>query len=98
MLGGYCITDSALAVTQVGTVNAGANQATAAHFVSGDNRLTLENGYTGRQWCKLNGNNDVLALGGSADGTFDTSLVGTDASDIFRRFESFEKPVAAPGR
>ena len=61
MLGGYCITDSALAVTQVGTVNAGANQATAAHFVSGDNRLTLENGYSLGGNVQANGNNDVLA-------------------------------------
>ena len=90
-IGGYGITGSDLDVTLAGTVNAGANQATAIHFAGGDNRLTLESGYSLGGNVLANGSNDVLALGGSAEADFDTSQIGPSSSDLFRGFESFEK-------
>ncbi|MEQ3724604.1 autotransporter domain-containing protein [Alcanivorax sp.] len=93
-IGGFGITGSDLAVTLAGTVNAGANQATAIHFAGGSNRLTLENGYSLGGNVQSNGSTDALVLGGAADGTFNTNTVGTASTDIFRGFESFEKTGA----
>ena len=90
-IGGYGITGSDLEVTLAGTVNPGANQATAIHFAGGDNRLTLESGYSLGGNVLANGSNDVLALGGSADADFDTNQIGPSPSDLFKGFESFEK-------
>ncbi len=90
-IGGYGISGSNLEVNLAGTVNAGANQATAIHFASGDNRLTLESGYSLGGNVLANGSNDVVALGGDVDGTFDTNGVGS----TFQGFEGFEKTGAS---
>ena len=86
-IGGYGISGSDLEVTLAGTVNAGGNQATAIHFAGGENRLTLESGYSLGGSVLANGSNDVLALGGDVDAAFDTSDVG----GVFQGFEGFEK-------
>jgi fibronectin-binding autotransporter adhesin len=90
-VGGYGITGSNLDVTLAGTVNAGANQPTAIHLAGGDNRLTLENGYSLGGNVQANGSNDVLALGGGEDAAFDTDALG----GVFQGFELFEKADAA---
>ncbi|EKF73695.1 outer membrane autotransporter [Alcanivorax hongdengensis A-11-3] len=86
-IGGYGIHGANLDVTLAGTVNPGANQPTAILFASGDNRLTLESGYSLGGNVLANGNNDVLALGGDVDGSFFTNAVGS----TFQGFEGFEK-------
>ena len=90
-IGGYGISGSDLEVTLAGTVNPGGNQTTAIHFASGDNRLTLESGYSLGGNVVANGSNDVLALGGDVDGSFFTSAVGS----TFQGFEGFEKTGAS---
>ncbi|WP_290519311.1 autotransporter domain-containing protein [Alcanivorax sp.] len=90
-IGGYGISGSDLEVTLAGTVNPGANQSTAIHFAGGDNRLTLESGYSLGGNVLANGSNDVLALGGDVDGSFDTTAVG----GTFQGFEGFEKTGAS---
>ncbi|WP_323775230.1 autotransporter domain-containing protein [Alcanivorax sp.] len=86
-IGGYGISGSDLEVTLAGTVNPGANQSTAIHFAGGDNRLSLESGYSLGGNVLANGSNDVLALGGDVDGSFFTNAVGS----TFQGFEGFEK-------
>jgi outer membrane autotransporter protein len=86
-IGGYGITGSDLDVTLAGTVNPGGNQSTAIHFAGGDNRLTLESGYSLGGNVVADGSNDVLALGGDDDGIFDTNVVGV----TFQGFEGYEK-------
>ena len=86
-IGGYGITGSDLDVTLAGTVNPGGNQSTAIHFAGGDNRLTLESGYSLGGNVVADGSSDVLVLGGDVDGTFDTSAVGA----TFQGFEGYEK-------
>ncbi|WP_281502258.1 autotransporter domain-containing protein [Alcanivorax sp. S6407] len=90
-IGGYGIHGANLDVTLAGTVNPGANQPTAILFASGDNRLTLESGYSLGGNVLANGSNDVLALGGDVDGSFDTNAVGS----TFQGFEGFEKTGAS---
>ena len=90
-IGGYGISGSDLEVTLAGTVNPGANQSTAIHFAGGDNRLTLESGYSLGGNVLANGSNDVLALGGDVDGSFFTNDVGS----TFQGFEGFEKTGAS---
>ena len=86
-IGGYGITGADLDMTLAGAVNPGANQSTAIHFAGGYNRLTLESGYSLGGNVLADGSNDVLALGGDDDGTFDTSVVGV----TFQGFEGYEK-------
>lgn len=90
-IGGYGITGSNLDVTLAGTVIPGANQPTAILFAGGDNRLTLESGYSLGGNVLANGSNDVLALGGDVDGSFFTNAVGS----TFQGFEGFEKTGAS---
>ena len=65
--------------------------ASAIHFAGGDNRLTLESGYSLGGNVVADGSNDVLALGGDVDGSFFTSAVGS----TFQGFEGFEKTGAS---
>ncbi|MQX51859.1 autotransporter outer membrane beta-barrel domain-containing protein [Alcanivorax sediminis] len=90
-VGGYGIHGANLDVTLAGTVNPGANQPTAILFASGDNRLTLDSGYSLGGNVLANGSNDVLALGGDVDGSFFTNAVGS----TFQGFEGFEKTGAS---
>ncbi|PNE02339.1 outer membrane autotransporter [Alcanivorax sp. MD8A] len=90
-IGGYGITGSNLDVTLAGTVIPGANQPTAILFAGGDNRLTLESGYSLGGNVLANGSNDVLALGGDVDGSFFTNVLGS----TFQGFEGFEKTGAS---
>lgn len=73
-----------------GLSGSGATRADAITFTGGANRLEVQAGasITGTVNAAA-GTNDALALGGSANGSFDVSQIGANAQ--YRGFEGFEK-------
>lgn len=92
--GGGGITGSDLSIVVAGTIEGGMDgdnleRANAITFAGGTNRLELLSGYvvTGLVDADDGTADDVLALGGSADGTFDVSAIGAQ----YLGFSGFEK-------
>ncbi|HXE30143.1 MAG TPA: autotransporter domain-containing protein, partial [Stellaceae bacterium] len=91
--GGAGISGSDLTITTAGSIAGGlggdgVTQANAITFTGGTNSLALQSGYS------ITGNvvgtgNDTLALGGTANATFDVSNIGAAAQ--YQGFSTFQK-------
>ncbi|WP_245892993.1 autotransporter-associated beta strand repeat-containing protein [Devosia naphthalenivorans] len=96
--GGVGIVGSDLHVINSGMISGGlagdgATRANAVAFTSGSNRLELQAGSTIIGNVVAGGGNNVLALGGAVDATFDVSGMGTGLQ--YQGFTDFEKTGAS---
>ena len=97
--GGVGILGSGLTVINSGSITGGSAggggaQANAITFSGGTNVLELRSGSTiNGNIVSVSGGSDVLRLGGSANATFDTALIGVAAQ--YRNFAAFERTGAS---
>ena len=92
--GGISIINAGMIAGGMGGVDGGGGsgaQANAISLFGSDNRLELQSGYvfTGNVVVASGGSNNVLALGGAVDSSFNVSQIA--AAQLFQGFTAFEK-------